>query len=534
MKSVVVEIKNDIAAVLSDDGSIVKVKNKNYVIGQVIEMKTNKIHFSKKAAICVATLAIMLLGSGAGVWAYTSPYSYVSLDVNPSIEYTVNRFDRVIDVEAVNEDGQAILDQMDSSLVNASLEDAIAQTVDQIAQDGYFGDVVADTEATVSTDATTDTTVTETNAVDTTTTNASTTDATTTNTSTTETTTDTNTTDTATIPVENAETSSNSASGSAITIDGGIVIAVSNEDSSVSEDIADELTNVVTDVINENVENPEAVEIEVTSVAYERVQEAKSLGITPGKLNLIQKLQASSSNPEAITVEDWMHKPVKEIMKAIKNNRNGDAAQEDETSTDATQPIANTEDISNDTTSTTGTNTTDIDTEASDTDTVTVEQEDDKETAKQQKEDAKEATKQQKEATKEQKEDTKEATKKQKEDTKEATKKQKEDTKEAAKKQKEDTKEAVKKQKEDTKEATKKQKEDTKNSTKQQKENAKSNSKTQTYNSSNKQKDSTTTTATTDTQDNSSNSQSNGNGNSSNSNKSDNSSNGNENGNKKN
>ena len=41
MKSVVVEIKAGYAAVLSEDGCISKVKDKNYIVGQVIEIKNN-------------------------------------------------------------------------------------------------------------------------------------------------------------------------------------------------------------------------------------------------------------------------------------------------------------------------------------------------------------------------------------------------------------------------------------------------------------------------------------------------------------
>lgn len=38
MIGVIVEIRGDIAAMLSDDGCIVKVKNKNYEIGQEVEI----------------------------------------------------------------------------------------------------------------------------------------------------------------------------------------------------------------------------------------------------------------------------------------------------------------------------------------------------------------------------------------------------------------------------------------------------------------------------------------------------------------
>ena len=72
---------------------------------------------------------------------------------------------------------------------------------------------------------------------------------------------------------------------------------------------------------DENIDSDEKIEIECMAVGRERVEEARELGVTPGKLNLVQKLMDSSENPEEIDVEEWLNKPVKEINKAIKENR---------------------------------------------------------------------------------------------------------------------------------------------------------------------------------------------------------------------
>ncbi len=291
MKAVVVDIKDEYAAVLSDDGSIVKVKNRSYSKGQVIEMK-KKINFTKKFALGVASIAVLVLSSSVGAWAYTTPYSYVSLDVNPSIEYTLNRFERVIDIKAVNDDGKVILDQIDiKGLKNQSIEDAIIDTVEQISQDGYFEDKQANV-VTGSTIQIGD----------------------------------------ATKPV--------------ITIDGGIVITVANGNTKISDELAKEIRESVEDFVDKNVES-ENVEVEVSSIGYERVQKARELGVTPGKLNLVEKLQASAADPDSIVLEDWLNKPVKDIMKAIKENRkavlateNGDTSKTTETSETTETTIA--------------------------------------------------------------------------------------------------------------------------------------------------------------------------------------------------
>lgn len=56
------------------------------------------------AAACAACL-LMTLGS---LWLYFTPAAYISVDVNPSLELAVNRFDRVISVTGLNDDGAAL------------------------------------------------------------------------------------------------------------------------------------------------------------------------------------------------------------------------------------------------------------------------------------------------------------------------------------------------------------------------------------------------------------------------------------------
>lgn len=70
------------------------------------------------AAVCL----LLLLGSG-GYSVYRQPVSYISIDVNPSIELGINRFGKVVSAEAYNEDGQSILQHV--SLKNISYIQAI-------------------------------------------------------------------------------------------------------------------------------------------------------------------------------------------------------------------------------------------------------------------------------------------------------------------------------------------------------------------------------------------------------------------------
>lgn len=242
MKAVVVEIRGRHAAALSDEGCIIKVRNKNYGIGQVIEMNRQIFRKPAKTVAMTAAAAAIVLTFGVTAWAYCTPYSYVSLDVNPSIEYSVNRFGRVLNAEAVDEDGGKILKNL--KLNNKTIDEAIANTVEQIDREGYFQ------------------------------------------------------------PDD----------------PGGIVIATSCEDEQSAEQLAEDLQ----DTAEQMVDDADApVEVESVSVGYDRVLEARSLGTTPGKLNLVQKLQAGAQDPDSIDVQDWLTKPVKDIMKAIKTEKQG-------------------------------------------------------------------------------------------------------------------------------------------------------------------------------------------------------------------
>lgn len=63
---------------------------------------------------------MLLLG---GRWFYFTPTAEISIDINPSIELGVNRFDRVISVKGLNEDGQELTKGLD--IKYKSCEDAL-------------------------------------------------------------------------------------------------------------------------------------------------------------------------------------------------------------------------------------------------------------------------------------------------------------------------------------------------------------------------------------------------------------------------
>ena len=70
--------------------------------------------------LAAAAACLVLLLAGGGSWACLTPTSTVSVDVNPSLELGVNRFDRVISVEGFNQEGEALADALDLAFLPCS------------------------------------------------------------------------------------------------------------------------------------------------------------------------------------------------------------------------------------------------------------------------------------------------------------------------------------------------------------------------------------------------------------------------------
>jgi hypothetical protein len=76
----------------------------------------------------------------AGLFSYNAYFeeaAVIDIDVNPSIEIKINRFDRVIGTYAYNEDGQGVLDAVD--IRNMTYQEALASLIVQMADKGYIG-----------------------------------------------------------------------------------------------------------------------------------------------------------------------------------------------------------------------------------------------------------------------------------------------------------------------------------------------------------------------------------------------------------
>ena len=93
--------------------------------------------FRRAFAVTCVMLLLVMVGAGGYVWIQM-PVSYVSIDVNPSIELALNRFDKVISVKAYNDEGRRIIEKL--SLKGKKYMDAIDTIVESEDMKIYLTD----------------------------------------------------------------------------------------------------------------------------------------------------------------------------------------------------------------------------------------------------------------------------------------------------------------------------------------------------------------------------------------------------------
>jgi hypothetical protein len=140
LKAVIVECSNGAAVALCDDGTFRKLKNKGYSIGQelLIKQKHTPNRMVQKLSICASLALVLLSFAGIGSHSYVEPYSYVSLDINPSIEYALNRYDKVISVAGINTEGQQVVSSIEADIKNQNITTALGVTIGQLEKEHYI------------------------------------------------------------------------------------------------------------------------------------------------------------------------------------------------------------------------------------------------------------------------------------------------------------------------------------------------------------------------------------------------------------
>ena len=88
--------------------------------------------------LLVASLAIVFMSAAfiGGNAFLNTPVAYISLDINPSIELGVNALNKVVTAEGVNDDGEAMLADID--VINNNLSEALGKLIDTAAEKDFI------------------------------------------------------------------------------------------------------------------------------------------------------------------------------------------------------------------------------------------------------------------------------------------------------------------------------------------------------------------------------------------------------------
>jgi len=137
MKAVVLELRDGFAAVLREDGTVEKVRG-NYQVGQTIELPEQRKRPVFSRGLRAAAAAVAILGILGGGYSYENvlAYSYVSLDIaDTALEYTLNRRDQVVSVEARNEASEELAKQlMEEGVRRKDLAEALRQAAELVEE----------------------------------------------------------------------------------------------------------------------------------------------------------------------------------------------------------------------------------------------------------------------------------------------------------------------------------------------------------------------------------------------------------------
>lgn len=252
ISAVIVEIRGRSAVALTCDGAFERVRNDHFEIGQQLLLTSEQptaqpVRRRARITAYAAMAAGFLLLVFGGFKGYTTPAGVVSLDVNPSIEYTINAFDRVLDISAVNDDGERILANMDeNALLYRPVDEAVDATILALRESGYFSGTAGN----------------------------------------------------------------------------DVVISAFSYSVRHTEQIAERLGNRV----------GEQDDLTVLSVPVSKgeVESAHALGTSAGKLHIVEELEASWTAPETFDADEWILRPVREIIGETKTQREGRDEQEEE------------------------------------------------------------------------------------------------------------------------------------------------------------------------------------------------------------
>ncbi len=136
-------IEQDTPDLLSDlmSASVKKLTEEDYIVKQRPAERTPSARrfvaaFGSAAAICLLCVSFLLNGTKQTSWSAADADTFISIDVNPSIEMLADENDKVMELRGLNDDAKAVLQDVDEG--DKSLEQVVSSLVDSMTEHGYL------------------------------------------------------------------------------------------------------------------------------------------------------------------------------------------------------------------------------------------------------------------------------------------------------------------------------------------------------------------------------------------------------------
>lgn len=139
----ILELKGNQAIVMTDTCDFVSIQRQPAMfVGQQIKFRKSDMPVRKKTHLKYLTLAASMLVIFASYVLFqqffipSAVYAYIDVDINPSLEFAIDKNAQVLDIKPLNKDAQTIL--KDLKLIDLPVKQAIAAVVKESKQQGFI------------------------------------------------------------------------------------------------------------------------------------------------------------------------------------------------------------------------------------------------------------------------------------------------------------------------------------------------------------------------------------------------------------
>lgn len=132
------KIKDAFQGIKAEDE--LKAQTKAFVYEEMAKKSRPRRFFQRKLVYALSLSFILLLAVAGGHHLYFTTTAIISMDINPSIELDVNRFNKVIGVTGYNDDGVDLAQSLDVLYLNYD------QAIDEVIQSEKVAECLANNE----------------------------------------------------------------------------------------------------------------------------------------------------------------------------------------------------------------------------------------------------------------------------------------------------------------------------------------------------------------------------------------------------